>query len=537
MPREFTTEELDAIERMASRELTTEELDEMARQSRPKPKTEREIAAEAAQQAFEDSSGLQKFGIGLAKPFVETYQGARSLLGGDEDVHSQERLKAIHGGAATAGELAGNVAMFAVPGAAASRVVRAGQLVPKFPYAQKAVEAAARARNLGLATDLAASTALSGTQSTGRGERFLEGAKEGALGSLGGAAVGKAGMTVLRGMRPGSSFAQRMADIGVPLTPGQYANGPVRWTEDRLAALPFVGEQIKKRQAAAFEPWNREIYRDVLGGVLSKGDAEQVVKAGGQKGFAEIDNYISKMWTNLDAHRVKFNGKLVRGREIHEQLNRLEDDIRYARKNGLSDVAATKQEKLNRLRNRITNESPAWLDAYDMASQTYSELMTVAKAGRYKAAREQEGVFSPRELLQATAVRDKSKAFNRGENMMQRRAQEAQRVIGASYPNMAEQVVNPLVAGGAVVAGGPLVAAGLAGASVPFVTKTGGTWARGELGIRDFLPESAKERVPEVIARLRLQKNIREIEDALAKLGLRGSSVGGAHAASEDEEE
>jgi hypothetical protein len=280
-----------------------------------------------------------------------------------------------------------------------------------------------------------------------------------------------------------------------------------------LAALPIVGEAIKKRQGEAFEPWNREIYRDVLGNFASTPDAARVVTKGGQKGFAEVDDYLSKAWNVLDANRLNIGGEKMRGYQVRESLNQLEKDIRFARRNGMPDVAKTKQDALNDLRTKVPR---AWLDAYDTVSQTYAELMTVGKAGRYKSAREQGGVFSPRELLQATAARDKSKAFDRGENMMQRRAQEAQRAIGASYPNMAEQVVNPLVAGGAVVAGGPLVAAGLAGASIPFATKVGGTWARGQ--------------IPG-------QRNIREIEDALAKLGLRGSSVGGAYGATKDEDE
>jgi len=463
------------------------------------------IATQQAIAAQARMSGPERFLMGVARPAYEAAYGLQQLVGNplsDEQKHRMTVLEANKGAAGTSGRIAGDLGLSVLGGLGASSVAK--RVLPKALAGLNSVRAAEVARKGEFVGDLAANTGLSGTQSVGRGEGFGSGAAQGALGTLGGAAAGKAVGTVARGMRPGSDLSLSLAKVGVPLTPGQWANGPVKWAENRLSALPIVGDAIKKRQMEAFEPWNREVLRKVTDKAgLGPENAAKAVTAGGKQGFAQADDAFKTQWNNLDARTIEAEGRKISGASARQKLNELEDAVSVARQGGLADLARTKKLQLDTLRESLDS---GWLDQYDNLSKNYADLMTVARTAKLKGPRESGGVFTPAELLQSVAARTKGKSLARGESALGESAAAAQKVIGKSAPSQAERVLNPILA----VAGGyasPLATAIAAIPALGFATKTGGKLARGA--------------VPG-------QRVYGYLEDELSGVGFRGSTLANA---------
>lgn len=167
----------------------------------------------AARQAAGASSGLEKFGVGIADPFVRTALGVKTppvnldvdeqggLIGTDsgepaltdDDKATLARLSQMTGPAATAGRVVGNVAMLAAPGG----VVGAGM---------SALPRTMALRGLAMAGgDAAANAGTAALQAPEDGQTRGGNAGLAALGSVGGSALG----SVVKGV-PSAAFQDFM---------------------------------------------------------------------------------------------------------------------------------------------------------------------------------------------------------------------------------------------------------------------------------------------------------------------------------------
>ena len=233
--------------------------------------------ASYAREQFDALPRWKKVGLGIAQPVERTYLGAKDLVTGlsDQDRADLALLRAPHGGAAAAGNIAGNVALLAVPGGAAAKLASKVTMLPR--------AAAALA-------DLGSNAGMSALQAPEQGGSRLQNAVVGGAGSV----VGSAAAPVLRaaalGMKPVTDRAAQFLENNVPLTPGQLGGGFAQWLEGKLAGIPGLGGMVRARQGEAIDAakanyaqdlsgWNK----DVLGGVVPGGS----VSAPGAQGFQQ----------------------------------------------------------------------------------------------------------------------------------------------------------------------------------------------------------------------------------------------------------
>jgi len=418
----------------------------------------------------EDLSGEGAFvrgATGFTKPIVETVYGARSLLKkalGQDPRLTPEQQKVMDtvnqplGTAGKVGRFGSEVMLAAVPGGQVSKLPRALTR---------------------LGADVASQGALTGLQSEGRGEGFGTGFAEGAISSGVGAGLGKVGATAARGFNKASDpakqiFIDKAIAKDIPLTPGQYANGTVKWVEDRLAALPGIGGLVKKRQMEAFDPWNREVLKDITR--KAPGADARAIEEGGQAGFAQAGDEFSKAWNAFDEKVIPLaDGSEMTGAQLRETLKGAKTELQAAKRGGQPETARLAQEKIDALTQQVP---PEVADHLGKLNSAYANFLTAARTAKYKGPREGGGVFTPKELLQAVSARSKGNALAKGDAPLQEIAQEAQRVIGGSSPGLVERLATP-AAGIAAAFTAPHVLIPGAIAATPYLSKPTMKWMRG----------------------------------------------------------
>jgi hypothetical protein len=458
MGTRLTSAELDAMETSQPRRFTTAELEAMQPQ-----KSDDELRREAVQQTFDESTGLQKFGIGVAKPFVEGFHGARRMLGGEADPEAEARLRAIRGPAATAGEVVGNVAGFAVPGAAVTKIGKGALLA-----------------------DAALNAVGSGLQSEGRGEGFGRGAAWGAAGSGIGAAIGKgvnaarSGLRELFTLRPG---AREAIEKGIQLTPGQAANGTIQRIENAAANVPVVGTPVRDLQRESVSGWNRTILQDVAPNpsAVTKGGHEGFQQVTKQFGDAyddlfardlptgQVDSAIRELVDNtrLDASTASFlrdvandfGGDVING----QRLSELDDQLRKMAVAASRGGRPTDADAINAVREKIIrgNLPKDFTSKWGDLDSQFRKFATTRRAATYQNAARNAGVFTPAELLRAAAAQDKSagkRKFAQGIAPLQKAALEAEDMFQLPSRGLAEQLSAPVGIGAAIV--NPVATAG-----------------------------------------------------------------------------
>lgn len=244
--------------------------------------------------------GMDRFAVGLARPLIRTALGIKQLSGSpvnlavdeqggligtdselptlsDEDKAVLQHLSEVHGKAAFAGDVLGNAAMIAAPGGVIGKATTALPLTLS-RLARFAIPATA---------DVAANAGMGALAVPEQGRTRLQGAETGAIGSVGGQAVGKVLGTLVSGAKPyATAIAKRFLDSDIPLTPGQAVGGGVQTLEQNLAKLPFIGSAIKSRQKEALSAWNLKMLADTANGVDTGGTGD-LVNAAGPKGFQQ----------------------------------------------------------------------------------------------------------------------------------------------------------------------------------------------------------------------------------------------------------
>lgn len=448
-----------------------------------------------AEQAWDEMPWYQQVGVGFAKPIADTYYGIKNLAGqATEDerrMADSEAGQAIGGLTGTGGKILGEVAMFAGGGGAGGLVGRglargaARAAGTRLPRAMALAGRAAPAAGV-----IGGEGAVGGLQAEGQDREFGEGFSEGAAGAAVGMGVGnvlgRAVQRIQRPLRAANRVSAEQVAAGVPLTPGQYANGATRWVEDRMSALPLIGPQIKARQADAFNEWNKQLLQKVTN--LVDGPA---IKAAGNGGFEEVGQVFSKAYDALDEMRLPLNDEIAqsilslagkRGSADYVGKAAVDESLQFLSKRSTEgfDVmsgagyrglrkqlkAALKtarrendeigEDVIGELLDGIKTLAPKdFLARLDAADRGYGQLETLRRAGTYKGASEAEGVFTPGELMQAVRGRGGRagrRAVAEGRAPLQREATEAASTFGASKPGILEPTINPLVAAGSFLA-------------------------------------------------------------------------------------
>jgi len=217
-------------------------------------------------------SGFEDFAEGAALPFIETWEGAKGLLGGEvnEERLADWRSDAGESGWGTAGQVAGEVAGLMIPGGA---LTKAARVAAKAPRLAKALQAMAGGLNT-LKGDVALAATAGAVKAPGEGETRLSNSTGEGLASLGGGALQKGLTRAARGIDI-TGKAKELMDRGVRLTPGQASSNPIWGTlENIMEYFPGVARGVKETRANALLDVNREVMKEALPpGMASEGMA------------------------------------------------------------------------------------------------------------------------------------------------------------------------------------------------------------------------------------------------------------------------
>ncbi len=435
----------------------------------------------AARQAYEDNPTVrtvirnigerdvpvgmsERFGVGLARPFVETGLGIKDLAGkvgiggglSDEDRANLERLEEVKGGAGTTGRIAGELSTFAAPGGVGQKVVTKGMAA--LPRALKYGRV-----GMDMLTSAGVEALKAPTEETSRGER--------AIGSALGAGIGHAGAStvrpVLTGMRATAQGAQDLINKGIPLTPGMMKGGLTQAVEQTLGRVPVLGGLIRARQREAIEGWNRHMLNEVM--------PKSTVTAAGREGMQQATKAFSESYEKLWSQDVPFKlstlqkgwksvvdhskrtqspeaskkltddltrsfqhvvkttreGKAISGQAVSQ----LDDLLRTAsfklRKSGDDASATLYSMARSRMRDQLPPEMNRELSRLDALYAQYSVLR---RAGSSTAAQATGGTFTPAQVQGASRALDRTAgkgATARGQAVLQPQARQAANVLGA----------------------------------------------------------------------------------------------------------
>jgi len=452
----------------------------------------RNFTRTAARQTLADSSPYEKFGVGVARPFVELGEGVKDLAGkvgigsglDDEDRSTLERMSQVTGGAATAGRIVGEGASLLAPG---GLVAKAGSLLPR-AAARFAIPLADIAANAGTEALKAP------TDEESRGQRAITGAE----GAVGGQVLGRTLKFLATGIKPyASDIASRFMDEGIPLTPGQAVGGAAQTVEQMLSKLPIVGPAIKARQNEALSAWNLKMLADTAN--VDTGGTGDLVNAAGPEGFQQAtkifsDAYnfhwdrplkidptkLSVAWKDLvddtqqrlipDASNAiqqklvgiwqndlipTINPKTgsIHGTQLQAVDKDLGDAATTAARNGDGDIASFYGRARNDLRAQYPDNFRESLEALN---GKYAEFARLRKAGGYVNGPAAGQPFTPAQLLTASTALDRSAgkgATAQGTALMQPQAVDAMSVFPATTNDLASRILDRVIPGGSVLGG------------------------------------------------------------------------------------
>lgn len=335
--------------------------------------------------------------------------------------------------------------------------------------ASRLPQAASFAGRLGTAAAGGAGLGLL-SQPVQEGEDFwTEKAGQAALGAAGGAA----GSALFGGLGQLGRMARRpevrqMQQAGVEPTVGQAVGGPLGQIEQKIASVPFVGDAVAGARRRAVEQFNKAALNRVLEPL---GESSRAI---GQKGIAEAQRKVSKAfedaskitpgvtlrikaWGDIDNlrtllrgapetverdferfYRQVFERRLggARGMEI-QNFQQLDSDLgKRIRGTKDQDLRNAFREFQSILRQQAADQSPKYAEAIGKARTAYARLVELEEAA--KAAKAQEGVFSPGQLVAASKKGDisaRQRATAAGQAPGQEFASAGQTVLGNTVPN------------------------------------------------------------------------------------------------------
>lgn len=454
--------------------------------------TDEEKDRSSFKDVFDESSIPAQFAAGFGNTGNKIWEGGKELiddspfgmmLGLDlhdaEDERESKMREEMHGWG-TAGEIAGDVATFAIPGA---KVAQFGGAVTKgLPRLTQAAtilggEAALSAAGEGLKLPETGQT---------RGENAADAAKWTAI--LGVPFAGLAGAR-----KSVSKEAQDLLDAGVELTPGMAgeAGSWLPGLEKFMSNIPGLSGPISRMQNKSINQWNKVLMDKVAPRTKNAAGAPNApleVSEAGRTGFDELQGEFSKqyenLWRGLDKKQLpaasdqmakiknarmpellpsdaKLAGEAAdHAQRVIEQFNKskaegassiienLDDYLRElsfnAENKQLGDVyqemrselrkalPATRSNRYGPVKAKYGAPTPA--ETLAELDKAYREFSVLQKAGGYLRAQEAGGIIDPRLLQSAVKAKNPERLTTVGKGALQPDADAATATIQKVMP-------------------------------------------------------------------------------------------------------
>ena len=357
-------------------------------------------------------------------------------------------------------------------------------------------------------------------------EDFWEGKRNQAgLGLIAGGAVPVVMGGLSRIISPNSS---RNADLnllkkeGVKPTVGQTLGGNWNKAEEKMTTMPIMGDFIHNARVRAQKDFNEAAINRASGplAVNIKGVGHDAINAADEAVNAAYDKALDKIKSvNFDKqfsdelavlkngtsklhpdNRNTFNLELrdlveskMKGGMTGKSFKEVDSELKKLADDWISGNSTASERKLGKefiklrkiLKNQVRRIDPDSMADVDLADKAYANLSRVNKAAQ--AAKGSDGVFTPYQLINAAAVKDKSvgkNAVGKGKALLQDLGRAGQNVIGNKVPN-SFSADRALYAGGGLATGliDPMIPAGLLAGSAAY-TAPGQSLLRGLVNSR-----------------------------------------------------
>lgn len=267
---------------------------------------------------------------------------------------------------------------------------------------------------------------------------------------------------------------QLLRDEGVTPTIGQALGGRINTVEEKLQSIPIIGDSIANARKRSLESFNQAAINRATGKI---GQQESGI---GQEGIRKAGDAISDAYESaingISGVRLdgQFNGNLLQLRglaqgltdplkkKFNDTVNQvllrkvsrngsiLPDDYKaidselgnLASRYGKSQVASEQEfgdavKQLQSLLNQqLLRSNPQVASKLQAADEAYANLVRLE--GAAKAAKNNEGVFTPAQLNQAVQAADNSvrkRSVARGTALLQDLSNAGQSVLGNRVPN------------------------------------------------------------------------------------------------------
>lgn len=389
-------------------------------------------------------SGLEKFGAGAGKAFVDIGRGVGQLTGvnGQASIDESKRLDAplMKTGAGIAGNIAGNVAAFAptamIPGA--NTITGAGLIGAGMGAIGPVASDESRASNIAI------------------------GAAGGAAGQGIANAVGRAVRPVQSTLNPvQSELAAKAGQMGIPLTAGQKTGSrPLQITESVLENLPFTADAQLAQRAAQRGAFNKAasktigenadlITPEVLNAAKTRiGDTFNQLSARNTVGLnddfvdaivkisGDINGFSSpQIEKTLDKALDLASKKTISGREYQSIRSTLGRQANSAMSSD-ADLGRALKAVQSALDDAATGSiSEADKAAWATARKQWQALKVIEKAAAPTTADAVAGNVSPAKLASALNTADKGFKYGKGQQELGDLARIGQAFVKDGIPN------------------------------------------------------------------------------------------------------
>lgn len=372
-----------------------------------------------------------------------------------------------------------------------------------------------------------------------------EGAIQGAeVGGAVGAALPVAGRLIKTAIAPATGQnpqLQTLMEKGVRPTIGQAMGGVANDLEQKLTSVPFAGKKIADARYGAVKDFNNAVINEALAPIGAKVEgsgfgalkgAKMQVKDAYNNALSKIDGvkFDEQFGSNLQQLRgmaenlsggfdKRFSNLIDKevgtrmseaGGMLPETYKTLDSQLGKVASDYAKSGSATEREfgqavmQLQQLlKDQMHRSNPQVANELQSADAAFARLVRVQQAA--KAAKNNEGIFSPAQFNAAVSASDKSarkNAVSSGEALMQDIGRAGQSVLANTVPDSG--TMGRLAAGSALLGGGGVGGALAGSASLPAVATAGA----GIAGLRGLYSEP--------------------VQNALVKLATRGSNSSSA---------
>lgn len=335
---------------------------------------------------------------------------------------------------------------------------------------------------------------------------WAEKGKQAGMGAAGGAVAAPVMGAMSRIAQPRASVdpnVQTLMNEGVRPTMGQIAGGPLRWMEDKLTSVPFVGDVVRAAQRRptvelntaainrTLEPIGQRLPADLRSGREAVDYAHNTISdayntllpqlnvAADRQFGVEMNNVITgarglpnNVGPQLDQllrERVlaRFNNGQMTGqamKEIESELGTLARDYSRSQIASERQMGAGLREAQAALRNLVERSNPNHVGELQSINRAFANLARVERAAGSAGA--VEGTFSAPQLSHAVRMEDPSRrrnAFARGNALMQDLSDAGRAVLPSTVPDSG--TAGRLMVGGALI-GAPAYVDPLVGGSI-----------------------------------------------------------------------